>query len=121
MTALPARRSARLAGVLGGLICGTLAAVGLAYLVANQAGGSLRVLFRPVLWFFLAGGAGGYAIERWALAKPAVGRIVSIAFVIISPVAIYRLMLMYGFVMAAGVVAILAVTISLVLVFTKEA
>jgi hypothetical protein len=116
----PNRRSARLAGVLGGLLGGTLAAVAVSYLLADWVGAGLRVLVRPIIWFFLVGGAVGYGIERWALARPAVSRLVLIAFAVVSPIAVYRTMLLYGLVMAAMVVAFLAATITLIVVFTKE-
>ena len=123
MTTQSSPRPARLAGVLGGLTCGAIAAVAAIYLAANQiqiGGASPRVIFRPILWFLLAGGVAGYGIERWALAQPVVGRIVLIVFVIASPIVIYRLMLLYGLVIALGVVVVLAVVISVVMLFTKK-
>jgi len=118
MTRQSSPRWARLAGVLGGLICGTVAGVTAAHLASYGAGP--RVIFRPFLWFLLIAGGTGYAIERWVLAQPLVGRIVVIAFIGIAPFAVYRIMFMFGLVMALGVAVALAVVVSLVVVSTKK-
>jgi len=73
-----------------------------------------------LLWFLLIAGGSGYAIERWVLARPLVGRIVVIAFIGIAPFALYRIMFMFGLVMALGVLVALAVVVSLVVVSTKR-
>jgi len=118
MTTQSSPRWARLAGVLGGLICGTVAGAGAAHLASYGAGP--RVIFRPLLWFLLIAGGTGYAIERWVLAQPLVGRIVVIAFIGIAPFALYRIMFMFGLVMALGVLVVLAVVVSLIVVSTKK-
>jgi len=118
MTSQPSPRRAKLAGVLGGLICGTVAGVTAAHLASYGAGP--RVIFRSLLWFLLIAGGTGYAIERWVLAQPLVGRIVVIAFIGIAPFALYRIMLMFGLMMALGVLVVLAVVVSLIVVSTKK-